>query len=589
MSQQNTKQLQDFIVEFHQLYKREDSTLVLAVILVIQLGAQRKGVSLAGKWHNLPEYIAVAQSEFPDLQPVLEEQVEFLRGDRLWEKGVVKAIDLSNSLNLLAIEPAEIGWAILELTSQESLKSPLYAFHQREIAELAVDWVGVGSKDKAYCPFQASLCFAYAFSVKGIPSVFTTGAKEAVAFARLISQFVGGLIEVKKVFEISEHLSDYDPDITFTQGVISPPWGVNVPLDQLTNTRMSLTHALTRSESLFTQYMMSKVTGRCAVIVPLPMLHRTTGGDRSFKEELIKSGKLAAIVQFADRAYSLASSVAPVMLLIDANKQQKTLMVDASKDDFYNKKGRINYFVGKNKTLKAIADEDLTLTKRVTLAETQDNDFNLDVLRYVLSDDAQRLQDKLDALPTKPLHEIVDFVRCQAVKGEALGDIYLEANQADINDTGFFNQPEKELAITDTKIMSRVMRQRMFPGDVLLTTKGNVGKVGLVPDSAEENWFAGQSFIILRLKPGAAIQDSCYLYRYLSSPIAQHALLSKAIGTVIKSIKMNDLEELPVVIPTASQAEEATKKQQKIISLQAQVTNLQQQISELRHDSWLKL
>jgi type I restriction enzyme M protein len=278
-----------------------------------------------------------------------------------------------------------------------------------------------------------------------------------------------------------------------------------------------------------------------------------------------------------------------VMLLIDAQgATNKPLMVDATGGDLYHKERFTNQFIGKDKLLEVVAGKCTPIAKRITASEAEANDWNLDVRRYVLSDDAQRLQKQLDNLPTQLLSEIVEFVRCQAVRSEEEGTTFLEANQADIDEIGTLARPKKQLLISESKHMNLAQKQQVLPGDILVTVKGNVGKVGLVT-APEDNWLAGQSFVILRLKSGSLIKDSTYLYRYLNSPMAQQALLRTASGSTVKILKMNDLKDLQVVIPTQSQIEEASDKQQQMVSLQQQITQLQQQIDALRHDDWLKL
>ncbi|WP_281213666.1 restriction endonuclease subunit S [Shewanella insulae] len=590
MQNQNTLDLDNYLQEFNRLYGGRDNTLILAIILAVRLASQRKGHQCTENAAlNFHGFVHAAQSELPELAEVLEEQLEFLRDDGVWNQDLSRATHLSFSLDLSELDPIEIGWKILDRKARNDFDDSLYFVHQREIAEVAVSWAYHADDREAFCPCHASFSFAYAYAAKGVRSVFLVGDRKAEKFAKLVAFFAGNRIEVKEESEVGDLLGRNVPNDVFVQGVCSPPWGLRVHLDKLPTTSVELKHKPATSESVFIQYLMGKVTGRCAVMVSPLMLQRTTTGDRSLKEELVKSGKLAAIIQFNDNMVSVAPMVAPALLLIDPDANQPPLMVNMTGDTFYQREGRYNRFVGKDELLEVITSEDAINTKRITVADAETNDWNLDVRRYVLSDEAQQLQSKLESMPTLPLSDVVEFIRCQAIKGEEPGEIYYEANQADIDCAGIFERPKKLLTIADAKVMTRVKRQRMLPRDVLVTVKGNVGKIGLVPSSAEGNWIAGQSFIILRLKPNGPIQDCTYLYRYLNSPMAQQALVSNAVGAGIKTIKMNDLEELPVVIPTLEQVKEASEKQQQMVSLQKQIAQLQQQIDALRHDDWLKL
>lgn len=590
MHSQDMMPLDTYIQEFNRLYGGDDQTHILTIILAIRLAAQRKGYQFSSaNTLRLHEFLSTAQSELPELSDVLEDQLEFLRDDVVWSQGLSRAIHLSLSLDLSKIDPIEIGWKILDRKARIDIDDSLYFIHQREIAEAAVTWAHQTDGAVAFCPCHASFSFAYAYAANGIRSVFLVGDSKSEKFAKLVSFFVAHKVEVREESEVGDLLGRNIPNETFVQGVSSPPWGLGINLEALPVTSVNLRHKPASSESVFIQYLMGKVTGRLAVMVSPLMLQRTTTGDLTLKEELVSSGKLAAIIQFSDNVVSVAPMVAPALLLIDPNANQNPLMVNMTDESLYQREGRYNRFVGKDELLQAIASEDSNYTKRITAVEAAANDWNLDVRRYVLSNEAHRLQSKLESMPTQSLSDLVDFIRCQAVQSGDAGELYYEASQADINNTGVFELPKKRISVADVKVVSRVNRQLMRPGDVLITVKGNVGKVGLVSETVGKNWIAGQSFIILRLKSNGPIKDSTYLYRYLNSPIAQQSLVSKVTGAAIKAIKMSDLEKLPVVIPTQAQLNEVIEKQKKVLSLQEQVTQLQQQIDALRHDDWLAL
>ncbi|BDY07061.1 N-6 DNA methylase [Ferrimonas sp. YFM] len=564
-----------------------DTIYIVTALIATRVAAERAGLFIDKNFCDVEELAAYLSKSLPDLAEALLDATDALRRDKI--SGLNEMLGYAQIILQTGIDHTELGWLLHDFHMEASGKAGSTLL-QRGLAELAVEWTSQGGEcGTAFCPYSGSFSFAYAYAAKGIQSVYTTDVLVESAWAKMMSVFCEQRIEVRQASPIHDHLDALKIKERYAQGASFPFWGMKLDSSDLpASSEIVAPHQPASSEALLTQALTYGVEGRSAVVVPPGFLSRTVTGDRSFKEELVRTGKLAAIVQFAGFTLNIAS-VPPVMLLVDKDGLHTPLMVDASADRFYTKDRYKNHFFGKEALLQAIETEEQSIAKHITIAEAEANEWNLDVPRYVLSDEAQQLQDKLELLPTCALSDVVEFLRCQAIKAEDEGKVYLEANQTDIDGIGFFKRPKKQISISDTKVMTRVKRQRMIPGDVLVTVKGNVGRVGLVPDSAEENWIAGQSFIILRLKPDGPIQDSTYLYRYLNSPMAQQALVSKAVGTGIKTIKMNDLEELPVVIPTLAQVDKASEKQQQMVSLQEQIAQLQQQIDALRHDDWLKL
>ncbi|BDM66087.1 hypothetical protein NFHSH190041_35390 [Shewanella sp. NFH-SH190041] len=567
----------------------KDALHIVTALIACRVAANRADLDLDRQFANVEELADYLSPTLPDIADALLDINGIIHRAKV--DGVTDMLRYAQLILQTGIEEVELGWLLHDLHMEASgKKGP--PFVQRDLAEFAVDWTSREDiYDTAFCPFGGSFSFAYAYASKGIKAVYIPDMLIERAWARMMSVFCGDRIKVSGTSSIHDHLDALNTHQRFVQGAAFPYWGMKLSQNDLpASSEIIAPHQPASSEALFTQVMLYSVEGRSVVIVPPSFLSRTVTGDKSLKEELLKTGKLAAVVQLASFSLNV-TSMPPVMLLLDKRHSCNALAIDASGDHFYFKERFKNHFVGKQALFDAIDGRDKSICHHITIAEAEANDWNLDVLRYVLSDEAWQLQEKLESMRTCSLSDVVKFVRCQALKVDDEGELYQEANQSDIDRVGLFNSPKKQILISDSKVMTRVNRQRMLPGDVLLTVKGNVGKVGLVPKTAENNWIAGQSFIILRLKPNGPIQNSAYLYRYLNSPMAQQALVSKAvgIGTGIRTIKMNDLEELPVIIPTQAQVEEASEKQQQMVSLQEQIAQLQQQIDALRHDDWLTL
>lgn len=154
-------------------------------------------------------------------------------------------------------------------------------------------------------------------------------------------------------------------------------------------------------------------------------------------------------------------------------------------------------------------------------------------------------------------------------KGDVL---YLQAR--DFNEHGIFNSKSRPELLIDDKTRKRLLQE----GDVLFVAKGNKNssyvyhqQIGpAVPSS---------SFLVLRITERSdpeLLPD--FLVWYLNHPQTQTALKSKAKGSSIPSISVEDLAELEIYFP-------AVKFQQIIIDLdrlRAQERRLIRQIDALK-------
>jgi type I restriction enzyme M protein len=104
---------------------------------------------------------------------------------------------------------------------------------------------------------------------------------------------------------------------------------------------------------------------------------------------------------------------------------------------------------------------------------------------------------------------------------------FAEILVGDIRPDGSISQPVKRVSVND-RDLTRALRQRVQPGDVLLSIRGRIGAAGIVPehsgDSDTDEWLAGQSFAILRLRDSSPISSPA-LYRYLVSPVCTENLV----------------------------------------------------------------
>jgi type I restriction enzyme S subunit len=87
-------------------------------------------------------------------------------------------------------------------------------------------------------------------------------------------------------------------------------------------------------------------------------------------------------------------------------------------------------------------------------------------------------------------------------------------------------------------------RSRVQPGDVLVSIKGTIGRVGVVPDHYQGNI----SRDMARLRPGPMVRSG-YLEQLLQAPIGQRTLALAQVGTTRAELSIAPLRKLRFPIP----------------------------------------
>lgn len=103
---------------------------------------------------------------------------------------------------------------------------------------------------------------------------------------------------------------------------------------------------------------------------------------------------------------------------------------------------------------------------------------------------------------------------------------------------------------TSPSIDSAYARSRVVPGDLLLSIKGTIGRVGIVPDH-----FAGNiSRDLARIRFSSSVSPS-FARQYCLSPTGQHRLALAVVGTTRAEISIHVLKELPFPVPPVAEQE----------------------------------
>ena len=102
--------------------------------------------------------------------------------------------------------------------------------------------------------------------------------------------------------------------------------------------------------------------------------------------------------------------------------------------------------------------------------------------------------------------------------------------------------------VTEEKVTADLFGNLAFPGDIVVTQRGTLGQVGLIPNSSPYRRFV-VSQSQMKLTVDASKADPLFVYYGLKSPIGQHEIQSRAITAGVPHINLSLFQQLRLPLP----------------------------------------
>lgn len=443
--------------------------------------------------------------------------------------------------------------------------------------------LGTPDAGAMYAPFPASLRIAVRHAREGRPS--TTAIPQVDSLLGAIAILAG--LDLQPGDPIRSSANDEGAVLKqFPILQMVPPLGERIERTAGVKGKVIKRNA----EALAIEHGLARCSGRMLVLVSQGLLFRGAG-DYDLRVSLIDSGLLDAVIQLPQGIIAPSTNISTAILVIDVSRDRKApvLFYDASRSDTAKpERGKRPKFEDWQK----VADDVLAKVsgghaKLVTAARIREARFDLSVSRYVRGPATK----KIFSLPnTKPLSDLVKLIRAQPLKEEDAdtGDIFKVVGGKDIGDDGMVMPPERQMRLSG-RARDRAELQLLESGDILISTKGTIGLVGLVGDEHEENWVANQIFQVIRLNKNAPIRSPIYLFRYLSSPLVQAYLEEQVTGTALAVMKTTDIKDLPVPVPSLEEEDRVLQVHAKIAEGYQRIKDVEGEITALKLltlDNW---
>lgn len=501
--------------------------------------------------------------------------LENLREAVLWASGSHKLLDSQNGRLEAAISLLE---AARDRRGPEWLPIP--------VARLVAEIVGKPKPEDAYCAFEGSAVAALVLGCRGTKVVLEIPNDEAAALWSALAVASGADVHVRCASPF-DRLTDGGHFDRQEVAIVVPPFGAKIA-HRSAPQHMPLPSS---SEAWGVVLANAMASRRAACLVSSSFLFRSSMADQSFRQRTIVQYGLELVGSLPERSGINDGNLATSVLVLNTEKPgREVLMVNLT--------SRIRSGLTDEERGHALTlwrSEAAGWSRTVSLSEVSANDFNLQPERYVLSAEAARLETLLSSAETISLGDLVEIYRPQPtpsarkMEPDAPEADYASVKElvvSDLSDLGLASSPSKHLQVSQAQLHG-LRRAELHPGDIVLVTKGSVGKVGLILQiPGGETWVANQSFAILRLRRSGPFQTPTVLFRYLNSRMGQGLLQGLKVGTAVSTLQMADLKRLPVVIPDEGTQALVVEQMDRLLELQSEIDTLRAEQAGMQAQIW---
>ena len=365
--------------------------------------------------------------------------------------------------------------------------------------------------------------------------------------------------------------------------LIDDPWLPPAPLECPSSIRDS------EARRVFAAHQ--RCSGTTYALVSPGIGFRTSKDLEYFREELVKRNWLDAVVALPSGA-NAATNLEGLLLVLKQERVAGTPIKMIAAHELLNpsraKSGKVWDANGVKELAQILNNKsEFSYARLIRAEELEENSFSLQVNRYLHSEGDLMLQRYLDSRTTVQLGDLAEIRRPVASlsRQEEDGIEFREVTPGDIDDSGQLRQGSKRIRLPEATL-AKGRQQLLEPGDVLLSIKGGLGKVAVV-QALEQPTVPGQAFCVVRLRPNAPLTPAA-LVQYLRSAVGQTLLDKAGQGTAVAFVPMGELKSLPVVIPNASELQQAEALEQESVALSREVQELSRRLQSLSRQGWLE-
>ena len=334
------------------------------------------------------------------------------------------------------------------------------------------------------------------------------------------------------------------------------------------------------------EHILAQTKCRAVVLMPVGFTYRS-GNEELFRKYLIEKNYLEGIVQLPPNLHSATSTETTFFIINKIRNQHRekptdVMFINLKDESFIKREGRQLVFksVDEIRDIYINKQEIKNISALISREEIIENNYSFAIDKYVINEKTKEVHKELEKFELIKLEDIADIRKSQLFKDEEKGLEIFEISPSDFNKAGFTLECGKIKKIESQK--NRLDTYKLEPYDVLLSTKGTIGKVAII-GKIDKPMIASQAIQVIRLKEDKE-EKAIILYMFLKSNIGQTILSSITSGTVMPQISTVEVKNLGIP--------KLTEENEKIIFLNfnselemyKKITNLEQNIKQLHNE-----
>ncbi len=459
-----------------------------------------------------------------------------------------------------------------------------------EVSQLIISLTGDLKTKRVYCPYDTACFLARRANIAGAEVYLESHLSSSIPWITNILCNTNIHVKfgdpVRHPSYIKEgRLEKFDITLAF------PPINVQYDKEVFTQDWFSRFSKNTLSGSVLQlQHILSQTKEKVIIVVPRNILFGR-GAEHILRQELLKHRLIEAIITMPPAILSFTTVQVSILILNPNGGIEKIRFVNGGDEGFYERDGRFRSrlvnWEGLLDAFQQSTDEALALN--VPVNDVLKNDSYLEASRYLLTPTQKKINELLKASEVTHLEDLVSLIRPSTkIKGE--GDITAyEVSPSDFPDFGYLKTPQRTITLTSNNLQLKDKETFLKPGDIIIVTKGSVGKVAIalnnVPPAGKGGWLVNQVCTILRLSSNKKIEPKT-LFMYLRSDLGQTLIQGIISGATVPLIQLRSLGKLQIIIPNFEESKCINQAFDKQLELQQEIETLRQQQYELEKAHW---
>ena len=456
-----------------------------------------------------------------------------------------------------------------------------------QIAELGVKLLDGNSKE-LYVPFTNGFAYSY-YTDKKIYADFQMS--QAVIISELINILDNGNIE----FSLTDALKNptfVNPNAPhilkqFDSVLSFPPFRMKGKLDSDNDKfhRFKI-HKGTVLDVAHFEHILAQTSLKAVVLMATGFTF-SGGVEEAFRKYLVEQNCLEAIIQLPPNLHS-ATSIETVFFVINKQKSDdKVHFINLKDDSFIKRDGRRLILKDLDIILEIYENkkEIENISIIVSNEEIINNNYSLAIDRYVIPQEAKELQKTLEKFELVQLEDIADIRRSQLFRDEEEGKEVYEISPSDFSKAGFTLECGKIKQIGSQ--IKRLQTYKLEPFDILLSTKGTIGRVAIMGEIKDDT-IASQAIQVIRIQGSNKKDKAISLYMFLKSDLGQTILSSLVAGTAMPQIATAEIKKLRVPILTKEQEKQIILNFNCEIKMYNEINNIYADIQSI-HSNFLEV